>query len=82
MKTGMQCKDVPDAPILEFLRGTGKKWATWGRWAKGAPTVADAMPEGTPDKVQVAKMRRLIERGLVEGCGCGCRGDYRIKAGP
>jgi hypothetical protein len=42
------------------------------------PTVQDAMPPGTPDRLRVAKMKRLIERGLVDGCGCGCRGDYYL----
>ncbi len=42
------------------------------------PTVHDAMPPGTPEKVQLAKMRQLHRRGLVSGCACGCRGDWEI----
>ena len=26
--------------------------------------------------MSAAKMRALIRRGLVEGCECGCRGDF------
>jgi hypothetical protein len=37
-----------------------------------------AMPEGTPDKVALAKMRALVRRGLSGGCDCGCRGDFEI----
>ncbi len=40
--------------------------------------VPHAMPEGTPEKLVLAKMRRLIKRGLVDGCGCGCRGDFEL----
>lgn len=29
-----------------------------------------------PDKVVLAKARRLIRRGLMDGCDCGCRGDF------
>ena len=31
-----------------------------------------------PDKVLLAKMRRLIKKGKVKGCACGCRGDFEI----
>lgn len=29
-----------------------------------------------PQKVVLAKARKLIKRGLVSGCACGCRGDF------
>lgn len=73
----MQCKDIPDGPILRFLAGL-KEWATHGEWSGSMPTVERAMPEGTPVKLQVAKMVMLKKRGLVGGCGCGCRGDWEI----
>ena len=77
----MQCKDIPDQPILDWLAAnTGRfKWATWGE-GYGMPTVRDAMPPGTPEKLQLAKMRRLIQRGLVKGCDCGCRGDFYLAS--
>lgn len=36
--------------------------------------------EGTfgADKLVRGKMRRLISRGLVDGCCCGCRGDFTL----
>lgn len=81
----MQCKDVPDLPVLRFLASLNGEWAnnwiapagaTDREWA--ARSVYRAMLPGTPWAVVVAKMRRLIERGLVDGCPCGCRGDYVI----
>lgn len=75
----MQAKDVPDVPVLRFLRDLDGKWASW--FAQGdtlMPTVATAMPIETPEKVRLAKMRQLIKRGLVDGCDCGCRGDFVI----
>ncbi|MFH2045132.1 MAG: hypothetical protein ABIK92_08285 [Pseudomonadota bacterium] len=42
------------------------------------PTVQDVMPNGIHGKLQVAKMKSLIRRGLVDGCDCGCRGDFEI----
>jgi len=35
-----------------------------------------------PEKVVLAKAKRLIRRGLIDGCGCGCRGDFQIRPAP
>lgn len=99
----MQCKDIPDAPVLRFLAkvAAGETFWTptpemkrgWGAaprphvnatWYCGEYTpensVAHAMPEGTPEKLVLAKMRQMIRRGVVDGCPCGCRGDFEITA--
>lgn len=77
MKKGkLQCKDIPTLPILEFL-SKQTRWTTWGK-GYSMPTVQNAMPEGTPPKLQLAKMRQLINAGLVDGCDCGCRGDFEL----
>lgn len=36
---------------------------------------ADYFPE-LPEKVVLAKMKTMIRRGLIDGCTCGCRGDF------
>lgn len=75
----MQCKDIPDAPILAFL--AANDWAAGWHDFEGpeyCPTVRDCMPAGVPPKLRLAKMRGLINRGLVTGCACGCRGDFEI----
>lgn len=71
----MQCKDIPDRPILEMLAKNPKQWHTWydGKW-----NVREAMPPDTPPKLVLAKMRMMIRRGVVDGCPCGCRGDFVI----
>ena len=33
-----------------------------------------------PEKVVRAKAKRLIKRGLIDGCACGCRGDFEIMS--
>lgn len=71
----MQLKDIPDAPILAFLSSLDR-WATWS--SEGDNSVLSAMPEGTSEKLACEKMKGMIRRGLVDGCTCGCRGDYVI----
>lgn len=80
MKKSKQCKDIPHIPILAFLKKHEAGWCTHGR-GYSMPTVQDAMPEGTPHKLQLAKMCSLVRRGMVDGCTCGCRGDWKITAG-
>lgn len=73
-----QCKDIPDEPILQFL---AKRPGEWHNWYFGdEKDVHLAMPKDTPERLVLAKMRRLMQRGLVDGCDCGCRGDFEITA--
>ncbi len=75
----MQCKDIPDRPVLEFVGKVAPHGATWFGFEPLPPSsVLHAMPPGTPDKLALAKMRMLMRRGLVIGCGCGCRGDFEL----
>lgn len=71
----MQCKDIPERPILEFLEGLNGTWANWFD-AKYENSVRRAMPANVPEKLICAKMAQMIRKGVVDGCPCGCRGDY------
>lgn len=33
-----------------------------------------------PERLVLAKARKLIRRGLLTGCDCGCRGDLEVVA--
>jgi hypothetical protein len=76
----MQAKEIPEIPVLQFLESLGGQWANWmGLTEFDNPrSVLNAMPVGTLPKLALAKMRALMKRGLVEGCPCGCRGDFVI----
>ncbi len=76
----MQCKDIPDEPILRLLAERPGTWHTcWDASGSGAmPTVLPAMPKECLPKLALAKMAMLIRRGLVHGCTCGCRGDFYV----
>ena len=74
-----QCKDVPDRPILEFLYKRQKDGKMWCCWYDGFEnSIGQSMPPNTNEKIRIRKMAKLIKRGLVSGCPCGCRGDYEI----
>ncbi len=74
----MQCKDIPDEPILRFIGSHDGQWCNW--YFGNDTDVHAAFPANVPDKLLLAKMAGLMRRGLVDGCPCGCRGDYVLTA--
>jgi hypothetical protein len=82
-----QCKHIDELPILELLNRVPRRENGERHWAFLGPRieldfeawfVMEAMPEWVNGKLALAKMRSLIDRGLVTGCTCGCRGDFVI----
>lgn len=71
----MQCKDVPELPVLRFLSALGRAGTAFPEMEN---SVQQAMPAGTPANLARAKMGSLIRRKLVKGCVCGCRGDFEL----
>lgn len=66
---------------MQFVTALDGAWGTWCWSDHPDPTfwlhsVAPLFPAGIPDKLLLAKMAGLIRRGLIDGCPCGCRGDY------
>lgn len=84
----MKASDITDVAFLDAidqvvtLRGPGwclgaSRWDLAAVLAGHAEDVGEAPREysGVPSKVILTKARKLIKRGLVDGCACGCRGD-------
>jgi hypothetical protein len=78
-KLTMQCKDIDHMPILRLLAERPGEWHAY--WepdvALTMPSVLPAFP-ACPEKLVLAKMGSLIRRKWVDGCACGCRGDFVI----
>ena len=75
----MKCKDIPDRPILTFIDSVkDKPCSAFGIKIAKDTSVFNAMPIGTHPRLALAKMNMLIRRGLIDGCACGCRGDFTI----
>lgn len=72
----MKISDIPVEPILRFLAERPDVWHN--NCFDDALDVHQAMPPDTPENLVHAAMNKLIGKGLVDGCTCGCRGDYEI----
>lgn len=69
----MKASDITDTDMLRaVLRDQSERGSIW------ACTWTLAEREGWPTKVAAAKLRKLKQRGLLEGCDCGCRGDWEL----
>lgn len=73
----MQAKDISDDVVLDAIKTRGRNgvaiWST--RW-----DIQDELAQ-FPKKVVIAKLRSMIKRKLIDGCVCGCRGDFEIVEG-
>lgn len=86
----MQAKDIPDDVFLEAVNTTsmlrhGRVDAGASRWdlvyvLGGHPEWigTEIEVESPPEKVVLAKARKLIRRGRLSGCPCGCRGSFVV----
>lgn len=80
----IQAKHVPEAPILRALANS-EGWMT--HWYGTSEAMSDpawslpaAEPElrAFPERVLLAKLAAMKRRDLIDGCECGCRGDWVI----
>jgi hypothetical protein len=84
-------KDIPDADFIAALEAVSKSLGSLyaSRWDIGAvlggfaprTSYEENLPAevlGVPEKVVLAKARKLVRRGLISGCVCGCRGDFTV----
>jgi hypothetical protein len=62
----------PDPPFAHFGLPPSV-WITASRWEIGT-----ALGDLWPEKVILAKLRSMERRGMIDGCACGCRGDFSI----
>lgn len=82
----MKAADIPDATFVAAVVEAARlrNSPTADRWAiacvlAGRPEDVGVNFDGyphMPNKVVLAKARKLVLRGLLSGCACGCRGDF------
>lgn len=64
----MQTKDIDKSVVLNYLKVKGEKWTLMSE--------IESLYVGVPKKLIGSTMKSLVKRGLVDGCCCGCRGDF------
>jgi hypothetical protein len=68
--------DITDLRFLLAMRdvrlGARVYSETVSRW-----DLASAL-DSVPERVLLSKASKVIKRGLVTGCACGCRGDFAL----
>lgn len=82
----LQLKDLDTKVILRELAKWQGRWSTWGEREyvnekTGEPYMINIQLRtypGSPDRLWLKKMTKLMNKGYVGGCDCGCRGDYEI----
>lgn len=89
MKKTLQAKAIPDEEFIRAVRVCSVRQAQ----AWGAPTawcnrmdveaeLSERLGFDVPWKVVLAKARTLIKQGRMDGCPCGCRGDFDLRGKP
>lgn len=82
----LQVKDIPDKEMIDLvdrLWNVPRVYEVNGKleffYANGASIfdickVWDAIPQ----KLILAKLKKLIEQKKIDGCACGCRGEFTV----
>lgn len=78
-KNRVQTKDIPDLPVLERLLEIRRTHNSWGCvFPDVSCSIVPGFPPGTCQKLVRSKIKSLVCRKLIKGCGCGCRGDLEL----
>lgn len=88
----MQCKDIPDEVFLDAVRTAGRLLGTRAAFSWSVSCVLAGHPEHLeqlpaagghvlgyqcfPWRLIRAKAAKLIGAERMDGCPCGCRGDF------
>lgn len=79
-RKSVQAKDIPDRDVLRaVVELSAMHWnsterANPPRWV--FTSELHSRFDTFPPKVVSAKLAALVRRKLLDGCACGCRGDF------
>lgn len=76
MTERIQAKHVPEDEVLRWVFHENANMRLACRW-RDYGNMPDSL-RVFPDKVLLARLRSMRRRGLIEGCCCGCRGDFEL----
>ena len=88
MTTGkIQAKDIPDQALIDLIDRLWNAPRAYvepsGKLTVFYPTAASIFDickqwDAIPAKVIQTKLKSLKKRHLIDGCCCGCRGDFTV----
>jgi hypothetical protein len=70
----IKAADLTNETALKAIIATREYWGVSMLWE------IQGFLKDFPTKIVKAKLKKLIEQGLVNGCACGCRGDFVVTA--
>lgn len=78
-----QVKDIDKNKVLEEFAKHQGKWAfvyddNVISWGVGKDEVISNILTSYPRKVVLEFFKKMINKGYLGGCACGCRGDFEI----
>lgn len=71
----VQAKSISDEQVLLAIQAAKSDYSEYSSatlWR-----IREILNE-FPPKVVLAKLRALTKRKVIDGCCCGCRGDFRV----
>lgn len=74
----MKASDLSDERIIGVLMQHPGKWHSSLGPNEWMPHVYDPAFPDVPREILIEKLRSMIERELISGCACGCRGDFFV----
>ena len=85
----LQAKDIPDGVFVQAVADCSVRAAaelgvpgSWcNRWDVG-DELSRVLGFEVPQKVVLAKAARILKRGRMAGCACGCRGGFDLRGYP
>jgi len=73
--------DIPEAEVLAAIKADAARMTAERQTAWMLPATlwgVQAILAKWPPKVVLAKLRAMMRRGVIDGCGCRCRGDFKV----
>jgi hypothetical protein len=85
----VKASDIPDevfiAAVATCMVRQAEEWGRPSAWCHRQDVTAElsqVMGVDVPWKVVLAKAAKLIKRKRMDGCTCGCRGDFDLRGYP
>lgn len=78
----MKAADIDRGDLIAVVHHVGQVKTAEGGFGAAWVNVGEVCAHfpGFPEKVVLAKLRKVIRGGYLSGCCCGCRGDFEVTA--